>query len=184
MTAIGNVKFDFAGRVVLVSGGGSGIGREVAAAFADAGATVVIAGRSQPKLDGALEAMPKNVSAIRADVSDRAAVEALVSAVIAEHGQLDIVISNAASYVPGDITDVEPADWETLRSANIDGFFHLALAQFEARVPLGGLAETTDIAPVFLFLASDAARYITGVVLPVDGGTTASNGQARPPSAG
>jgi meso-butanediol dehydrogenase/(S,S)-butanediol dehydrogenase/diacetyl reductase len=51
-------------------------------------------------------------------------------------------------------------------------------------VPLGRLAEPADIAPVFLFLASDAARYVTGVVLPVDGGTSASNGQARPPFAG
>jgi meso-butanediol dehydrogenase / (S,S)-butanediol dehydrogenase / diacetyl reductase len=90
------------------------------------GATVVVTGRSQPKLDEALRAMPEGVSAIRGDVSQRADVEALVSALIAEHGKLDIVISNAASYVPGDITDVDPRDWETLRSVNIDGFFHLA----------------------------------------------------------
>ena len=263
MSETGDAKFDFAGRVVLVTGGGSGIGREVAAAFTDAGATGVITGRSQPKLDEALRAMPEGVSAIRGDVSQRADVEALVSALIAEHGKLDIVISNATSYVPGDITDVDPRDWETLRSVNIDGFFHLAQlslpylaqtrgsfiatssvssiggdwssaiygaskgavslfvkslavewgargvrinavapsatktestsgvfgngevrAQLEARVPLGRLVEPADIAPVFLFLASDAARYVTGVVLPVDGGTSASNGQARPPFAG
>ncbi len=263
MSEIGDVKFDFTERVVLVTGGGSGIGREVAAAFAGAGAAVVIAGRSKTRLDEALQSMPGGVSAVQADVSQRTEVEALVAAVVTEHGKLDIVVSNAASYVPGDITGIAPGDWETLRSANIDGFFHLAqislpyLAQtggsliatssvsgiggdwgsaiynaskgavslfvkslaldwggrgvrvnavapsvtrteptfgvfdnagvralFEARVPLGRLAETTDIAPVFLFLASDAARYVTGVVLPVDGGTSASNGQARPPVAG
>jgi meso-butanediol dehydrogenase / (S,S)-butanediol dehydrogenase / diacetyl reductase len=53
------------------------------------------------------------------------------------------------------------------------------VAKFEDRVALGRLDEVQDVAPVVLFLASDAARYITGVVLPVDGGTTASNGQAR-----
>ena len=77
--------------------------------------------RCRQALDEALRAMPEGVSAIRGDVSQRADVEALVSALIAEHGKLDIVISNATSYVPGDITDVDPRDWETLRSVNIDG---------------------------------------------------------------
>lgn len=54
------------------------------------------------------------------------------------------------------------------------------LAKFVDRVALGRAGEPDDIAPVVLFLASDAARYITGVVLPVDGGTGASTGQARP----
>jgi meso-butanediol dehydrogenase/(S,S)-butanediol dehydrogenase/diacetyl reductase len=51
------------------------------------------------------------------------------------------------------------------------------LAKYEERTALGRIAEADDIAPPVLFLASDAARYITGVILPVDGGTTASNGQ-------
>ena len=42
---------------------------------------------------------------------------------------------------------------------------------------LGRIAQPADIAPAVLFLASEAARYITGVILPVDGGTTASTGQ-------
>jgi meso-butanediol dehydrogenase/(S,S)-butanediol dehydrogenase/diacetyl reductase len=53
------------------------------------------------------------------------------------------------------------------------------VARSEDRIALGRIGEVEDVAPVVLFLASDAARYITGVVLPVDGGTTASNGQAR-----
>jgi meso-butanediol dehydrogenase/(S,S)-butanediol dehydrogenase/diacetyl reductase len=54
-----------------------------------------------------------------------------------------------------------------------------AAAPFENRVALGRLGRPDDIAPAFLFLASDDARYITGVTLPVDGGTTASTGQAH-----
>jgi meso-butanediol dehydrogenase / (S,S)-butanediol dehydrogenase / diacetyl reductase len=50
------------------------------------------------------------------------------------------------------------------------------LAQAENRVALGRIAQPADIAPAVLFLASEAARYITGVILPVDGGTTASTG--------
>ena len=51
------------------------------------------------------------------------------------------------------------------------------LAPFINRIALGRPAEPTDIAPAVLFLASEGARYITGAVLPVDGGTSASTGQ-------
>ena len=73
---------------------------------------------------------------------------------------------------PPSITNTEPV-------AGVTGNDGLR-AQFEARVPLGRIAETDDISPVVLFLASDAARYVNGVILPVDGGTSASTGQARP----
>jgi meso-butanediol dehydrogenase/(S,S)-butanediol dehydrogenase/diacetyl reductase len=54
-----------------------------------------------------------------------------------------------------------------------------SLAPHVNRVPLGRPGEPTDIAPAVLFLASDAARYVTGAILPVDGGTSASTGQAH-----
>lgn len=54
-----------------------------------------------------------------------------------------------------------------------------SLAPHVNRVPLGRPGEPTDIPPVVLFLASDAARYVTGVILPVDGGTSTSTGQAH-----
>jgi meso-butanediol dehydrogenase/(S,S)-butanediol dehydrogenase/diacetyl reductase len=51
------------------------------------------------------------------------------------------------------------------------------IAKFVERIPLGRAAEPDDIAAVIAFLASDDARFITGVNLPVDGGLSASNGQ-------
>lgn len=53
------------------------------------------------------------------------------------------------------------------------------LAAFAERIPLGRQAEPEEIASVIAFLASDDARFVTGVILPVDGGLSASNGQPR-----
>jgi meso-butanediol dehydrogenase/(S,S)-butanediol dehydrogenase/diacetyl reductase len=74
------------------------------------------------------------------------------------------------------INAVAPAltDTDTVRAVTGDPRL---VAQFESRVALGRIAQPADIAPAVLFLASDAAAYITGVILPVDGGTSASNGQ-------
>ncbi|MBM9503067.1 SDR family NAD(P)-dependent oxidoreductase [Actinacidiphila acididurans] len=250
--------YDFTGQVVLVTGGSSGIGLQVARDFVDAGAHVVIAGRTASRLEAAREQLGAGVTAVTTDVGDAAGVNALVDGVIRDRGHLDVVISNAASFIPGDVTAVEPADWDQSVRTNLNGFFYLAKAvlphlaasggsfiatssvsgmradwgmpvynaakgavslfvqalaldwgakgvrvnavapsltstepvaaitgnpalrsQAEARVALGRIAETGDISPVVLFLASDAARYVNGVILPVDGGTSASNGQAR-----
>jgi meso-butanediol dehydrogenase/(S,S)-butanediol dehydrogenase/diacetyl reductase len=259
MAGYASLTFDYSAKIVVVTGGGSGIGLAIADAFTRAGATVVIAGRSQERLDTALRTLPAGrVSAVRADVGDPADVERLITGIVERYGRLDIVVSNAAVLVLGEILDVSTTDWEALRQTNIDGFFYLAkttlplleqsqgtfiaissvsglagdwklavydaskgavsqfvralaldwgrrgvrvnavapslirtdpvaavtsdprlVAKFEDRVALGRLGEVEDVAPAVLFLASDAARYITGVVLPVDGGTTASNGQAR-----
>ncbi len=64
------------------------------------------------------------------------------------------------------------------RTRMTEGFVNDAvLARFKDRIPLGRVAEPEDIAAVIAFLASDDARFVTGVNLPVDGGLSASNGQ-------
>jgi meso-butanediol dehydrogenase / (S,S)-butanediol dehydrogenase / diacetyl reductase len=76
------------------------------------------------------------------------------------------------------INAVAPALTDTDSVRAVTGDSRL-LAQAENRVALGRIAQPADIAPAVLFLASAAAAYITGVVLPVDGGTSASTGQAH-----
>ena len=86
-------SFDFTGSVVLVTGGGSGIGRAVTRAFLDAGATVAITGRRPDRLAEALEGYPRErTAALPADVSDGRQVAALVADVVGRFGRLDVVV--------------------------------------------------------------------------------------------
>jgi meso-butanediol dehydrogenase/(S,S)-butanediol dehydrogenase/diacetyl reductase len=251
--------FDFTGSVVLVTGGGSGIGLAITRAFTGAGATVAVTGRRRERLEQALDGVPADrAAALPADVSDPAQVRQLVADVVDRFGRLDVVVSNAAAYESGELTDLADDAWERLRATNVDAFFHLAkaalphlaesrgnlvavssvsglrgdwgqaaynaskaavtvfvqslaldwggrgvrlnavapaftfteinqdaprdeasLAPHVNRVPLGRIGEPEDIAPAVLFLASEGARYVTGAVLTVDGGTSASTGQAH-----
>src|SRR5688572_2954825 len=85
--------FSVAGQVVLVSGGSRGIGRALAAGFAQRGATVVITGREQNTLEqtaGEIGARP-----VVCDVSDPAAIDRLVTTVIGEHGRVDTLLNVA-----------------------------------------------------------------------------------------
>src|SRR4051794_8781036 len=95
-TAMSTVTFDFSGKVVLVTGGGSGIGRQVAKDFVRAGARVVIAGRTRSRLDAAVAELGDGVTAATLDVGDGAAVSGLISEIVDQHGRLDVVVSNAA----------------------------------------------------------------------------------------
>ena len=123
------ITYDFTGSVVLITGGGSGIGYGITRAFLDAGATVAITGRRLQRLEQALEGYPaERTAAIAADVSDGSQVTAMVEGVVRRFGRLDVVVSNAAGYETGPITDLADESWAALRATNVDGFFHLAKA--------------------------------------------------------
>ena len=81
-------------RRVLITGGGSGLGADLARGFAAAGATVVIAGRRQAPL-GAVAATAPSISTHVADVTDEAAVAAAVRAAVGDSGRLDFAVNSA-----------------------------------------------------------------------------------------
>ncbi|BBB92489.1 MAG TPA: SDR family oxidoreductase [Methylomusa anaerophila] len=250
-------SYPFDQKVVLVTGGGSGMGRAIAQAFLDNNAAVAVVGRRLEALEETLAAYPQERTlAIAKDISEPQAAAQIVATILERFGRLDVAVSNAGVYAGGDIIDLNKKNWEQLRSINVDAFFYLAQAAFPAlqevggtliatssvsglngdwgqaaynatkhavsgfvrslaldwgakgvrvnaiapaftitdmtvnlasspeqltpfinRIPLGRPGYPEDIAPAVLFLASPDAAYITGVVLPVDGGTSASTGQ-------
>src|ERR1700712_3512851 len=93
-------SYDFAGQVVLVTGGGSGIGRAIARAFLDNGARVAVVGRRPEKLAETL-AGHDDTLALAADIADPVAARKVVADVVAHFGRLDVFVNNAAQYVNG-----------------------------------------------------------------------------------
>jgi meso-butanediol dehydrogenase/(S,S)-butanediol dehydrogenase/diacetyl reductase len=252
--------YPYHGQVILITGAGSGIGRAIARAFLEQGASVAAIGRNHESLKETVSGFgPERAIAVVADVTDTMQITSAVDAVSDRFGRLDAVIANAGHSEPSLIDTFDEAAWQRMRSVNLDSVIQLtrltapllrasrgsfiavssiaglrgdwgqfaynatkgavnALVQSLAldlgrdgvrvnavapaftvsrltkdrlddphfterlmdRIALDRVAQPEDIARAVLFLASPDAGYITGVILPVDGGTSASTGTPRP----
>ncbi|QEU94524.1 SDR family NAD(P)-dependent oxidoreductase [Streptomyces kanamyceticus] len=123
MTAATRTRFT--GRTVLVTGGGSGLGRAMALAFAAEGASVVVAGRSEGPLKetvGLIEDAGGTALARTADVSRSADLAALVEATVEHFGSLDVAVNNAGVLRAGQpVTELPEDDWRTMLDINVTG---------------------------------------------------------------
>ena len=130
----------FAGRVVVVTGGGSGIGAATALRFAADGATVVVTGRTREKLDKVVADAPagSRIEAREGDTSDEQAITALVDAVARDHGRLDTLVNNAAVAEPGTVDDLDAAAWRRVLSVDVDGVFFTSKAALPHLRAVGG----------------------------------------------
>ncbi|MFI6288334.1 SDR family NAD(P)-dependent oxidoreductase [Streptomyces sp. NPDC051018] len=117
----------FHGKVVLVTGGGTGIGRATARAFAREGAAVVVAGRGADALAGTVELIEKEgglASPVTADVTVEEDVVRLVETVAERRGGLDVAHNNAGILGrPGPLADLDTDTWREVLDVNVTGVF-------------------------------------------------------------
>jgi len=251
----------FQDRVAIVTGGGSGIGQEIARRFAREGGRVVINGRSADKLEAAragIEAEGGRAIAVAGDIADPATGQQLVDAALSAFDRVDVLFNNAGVFAPKPFLDLTEAEYDRFVDIILKGKFFAAqaaaramkergggaivhtgsmwalqaigatpssaysaanagvhqlvknlaieLAPHNIRInavapavvetpvygtflspeqvaevlpsfndfhPLGRNGQPADVAEAELYLASDAASWVTGAVLPVDGGVTA-----------
>lgn len=252
---MGTISFDFKDEVVVVTGGSRGLGLEIAHAFGQAGAKVVITARREQWLSEAekfLKDQAIAVDALICDVADAAAVEQMVQQALEKNGKIDALVNNAGLTWGAPAETMPLERWRQVIDANITGTFLMSQAVgrhmlerkkgaivnvasiaglgggqsqtvgynaskaavinltralavewagrgirvnaiapglFRTRMsevlvqraeaanvpvaPLGRIGKPGEIAPTVLFLASEGASYITGQVIPIDGGRSA-----------
>jgi citronellol/citronellal dehydrogenase len=127
------------GQVALLSGGGSGLGRESALELARCGANVIVCGRREQPLEETVAADPHGrVQAIVCDIREEEQVDALVDRVLAEHGQIDLLVNNAGGQFMAPAESITPKGFRTVIRLNVEGTWLMTHAvATKAMIPSG-----------------------------------------------
>ena len=138
------------GRVALVTGSGSGIGRAMAVLFAAEGAHVFVTdvdGAAAEAVAAGIVESGRSAAAITADVSRGQDVTAMLRAVETAQGRLDVLVNNAGLNVRGDFRHMSDADWVRIREVNLDGVVRVARDGF-ALLKASGRGSLINVASI------------------------------------
>lgn len=152
---------EFIGKIVLVTGGSRGIGRAIAAAFAQEGAAVAISfAHSSTEADGVVEALRRSgrrAMAIRANVSKTNEVNAMINQIVEAWGSLDILVNNAGAIARTPLPEVSLREWEEVVSVNLTGAFLCSQAAASVMRTRGGAM--VNMASIRGLIGGSAASY-------------------------
>ncbi len=118
-------------KVIIVTGGGRGIGRAIAIAYAAEGAKVVIVSRSKEQLDEVeqeISSQHGEVFAVTADIRDKVEVESLVLKTVDKYGRIDVLVNNAGINPRGLFLETTDEEWDDVWNVNVMGVVHCCRA--------------------------------------------------------
>ena len=116
------------GKIAIVTGASSGIGRAVAYELAKHGVKQLLTARSKDRLAALADDLDSEAVIVAADMTSPKDIRSIVEHAIAEFGRIDILLANAGIYISGDIIVGEPDAWDQLISTNVTGVFRLVHA--------------------------------------------------------
>ncbi|MCK6553831.1 glucose 1-dehydrogenase [Candidatus Binatia bacterium] len=115
---------DLTGRVALITGASKGLGRTIAEALAQAGATVALVSRTRADLEAVADSLAAGGAraiAVSADVTDEASIQDMVAEVLGRCGQIDILVNNAGVGETGAVVDMDTSRWDWIMDINVRG---------------------------------------------------------------
>jgi NAD(P)-dependent dehydrogenase (short-subunit alcohol dehydrogenase family) len=146
--------FDLAGKTAIVTGGGSGIGRQMATGLAEAGADVVLCARKAERCEAVAAELERELgvhaAGMACDVRDPAAIQNVVDATLADFGRIDILVNNAGTSWGAAAEDHPLEGWQKVIDVNLTGVFLFAQAAGRTMIEQQG-GKIVNIASVAAF---------------------------------
>ena len=146
---MGLSAFSLGGKVAIITGGGTGIGRSTALLFAEAGADVVVGGRTLVVLEKVAEevrTLGKRSLAMPVDITKKADIDNLVQRVMDEFGAIDILVNNAGQFLGEQLIDTPEKHWDQIMDIDLKG--HYLCSQTVAKIMMkqksGKIINVTD----------------------------------------
>jgi gluconate 5-dehydrogenase len=146
--------FDLSGKVAIVTGGATGLGRQIADALAECGADVVVCARNEERCRhaaGELEALGVRSLGLGCDVRDQASIETVVSTTTEQLGRVDILVNNSGTSWGASPEDVPLEGWQKVIDVNLTGAFLFCQAVGRVLIAQGEGGKIVNIASVAAF---------------------------------
>ena len=140
--------FDLDGKVAIVTGGGRGIGFQMAQGLADAGAELVLCARNVERCEEAAAQLPTRALALPCNVADPDSVTAMVTRVVHEFGRVDVLVNNAGTVWGAAPEDLPLEGWQKVVNVNLTGVFLCAQAVGRTMIERGEGGKIVNIASV------------------------------------